>query len=158
MRSNYLSLAVSILIALAAGGIGSYFTLDQIPTWYAALSKPAISPPNWLFGPVWTTLYVLMATGAWLVYTQERDPARRHESLAIYAFQLALNTLWSIIFFTFHLLGIAFAELVIMWLAIAATIWAFARTSRTAAYLLVPYIMWVSFAGYLNYSLWTLNP
>ncbi|MEN9412949.1 MAG: hypothetical protein RLZZ342_36 [Candidatus Parcubacteria bacterium] len=157
MQSRYVSLVASILLALGAGAVGSVFTMSEIPTWYASLVQPWIAPPNWVFGPVWTTLYILMGTAAWIVYTQEKNAARRHESLALYALQLALNTLWSIIFFSLHALGLALAEIMLMWLAIAATMWAFARTSRTAAWLLAPYLAWVSFATYLNYLYWMLN-
>jgi tryptophan-rich sensory protein len=155
--NTYFSLALSILLSLAAGAIGSVFTYSEIPTWYASLVRPDIAPPNWVFGPVWTTLYILMGTAAWLVYTREKDAVRRRESLALYVLQLALNTLWSIIFFSLHALGLALAEVVLLWIAIVATLWAFARTSRIAALLLVPYLAWVSFAGYLTYSFWLLN-
>lgn len=150
-------LALSILIALAAGAIGSLFTYSEIPTWYAALVKPAISPPNWLFGPVWTTLYVLMGTAAWLVFRANGSSAAKRTALTVYGIQLILNALWSIIFFGMHALGVAFAELVALWIAIGTTIVLFARISRGAAWMLAPYIAWVSFAGSLNLMLWMLN-
>lgn len=131
--------------------------MSEIPTWYAALVKPAISPPNWVFGPVWTTLYILMAVAAWLVYLKGWEHPGVKAALAVYALQLVLNALWSYIFFGMHALGAAFVELVVLWLSIAATMYLFYAIAPLAAALLVPYLAWVSFAGCLNYLLWTLN-
>lgn len=159
--SRYLPLLVSILLALGAGLIGSAFTFAEIPTWYASLVMPAIAPPNWVFGPVWTTLYILMGIAAWMVWKAvvhtEGGRRAKRVALGVYVFQLALNTLWSLIFFGLHALGLALVELVVLWAAILATMVAFFPISRTAAWLLVPYLVWVSFAGYLNYSFWLLN-
>lgn len=155
--NTYLVLALSILLALAAGAIGSVATMSEIPTWYAALAKPSFSPPNWIFGPVWTTLYILMGTAAWLVWKADAVRTAKRRALLVYALQLALNTLWSFIFFGMHALGFALVEIVLLWLAIAATIYLFYPISRTASYLLAPYIAWVSFASFLNYTLWAMN-
>lgn len=154
---NWFVLAGFVALAQAAGIIGSFFTSPSIPTWYATLAKPELAPPNWVFAPVWTTLFLLMGVAAFLVWRRgfgRRDVKR---ALALFAFQLVLNTLWSIIFFGLQHPKGAFIEIIFLWLAIAATIGAFARVSRAAAWLLAPYIAWVSFAAYLNYALWTLN-
>lgn len=154
---NIITWGLSILLALAAGGIGSIFTMSEIPGWYATLVKPAISPPNWIFGPVWTTLYVLMGTAAWLVWQKGWDTPGVKLALSLYMLQLILNALWSFLFFGMHALGLAFLELVLLWLSIAGTMVLFYALSPLAAVLLIPYLAWVSFAGYLNYLLYTLN-
>ena len=125
--------------------------------WYAALVKPAWNPPGWVFGPVWTTLYLLMGTAAWLVWRRGGWGAQRRP-LSWFAAQLALNALWTPLFFGFHRIDLALLEIVVLWAAIVATIVAFARTSRAAAWLLAPYLAWVSFATFLTFTLWRLNP
>lgn len=146
-----------ILVCELAGIIGSVFTTPSIPGWYAALTKPPFNPPNWVFAPVWTILYALMGIAAYLVYEKglRRDDIRK--ALAVFAGQLILNALWSIVFFGAHLILGAAVLIVFLWGMIAATIWLFARISKAAAYLLVPYILWVSFATILNISLYVLN-
>ena len=139
-----------------AGIIGSVFTMPSIPTWYASLVKPMLNPPAWVFGPVWTTLYAMMGVSLWLVWRSARAHGKR-AAYVIFAVQLLLNTLWSIIFFGLHMPDVAFAVIVMLWAAIVATMVAAGRVSRMAAWLLVPYLLWVSFAGYLNFSLWQLN-
>jgi benzodiazapine receptor len=152
-----LRILVFVLVCLLAGFIGSIFTTPSIPGWYAGLTKPSFNPPNWIFAPVWTTLYVLMGLSAFLVY--EKGPKKRDvgTALAIFAVQLVLNALWSIIFFGAHLILGAAVLIVILWAMIVITIGLFSRISRAAAYLLVPYILWVSFATVLNISLYVLN-
>jgi len=150
-------LAVSVLICLAAGFIGSSFTTPSIATWYAQLQKPVFNPPNWIFAPVWTMLYLLMAIAAYLIWETGLVKKDARIALSIFALQLALNSLWSIIFFGWHSIPFAFVEILILWLAIVATIVLFNRISRTAAYLMAPYILWVSFAAVLNFSLMLLN-
>lgn len=162
-KKNILTLLAAIGISEGAGLIGSVFTAPSIPTWYASLQRPEFSPPNWIFGPVWTTLYALMGIAAWLVwssYAQASENKRKQirVALTLFGLQLVLNTLWSIIFFGWQNPGAAFAEISLLWLAILATIIAFARVSRPAAWLLLPYLLWVSFAAYFNYAIWTLNP
>jgi len=125
-------------------------------TWYSTLAKPALTPPSWVFAPAWTLLYALMALAAFIVWRRSRGPARRAALLA-FALQLALNLAWSPLFFTLHRPDLAFVDLVAMWIAIAATIVLFARVSRPAAWLLSPYLAWVTFAGYLNLGVWLLN-
>ncbi len=152
-----LILAFWILTAEMAGIIGSIFTVKNIPTWYASLAKPAFNPPAWVFGPVWTTLFLLMGIAAFLVW--QKGPSRKDVKVAltIFGLQLVLNTFWSIIFFSLHSLGWAFLELIVLWLVILANIIVFAKISKPAAWLLLPYILWVSFAGLLNFTLWQLN-
>ena len=154
---NPLKLLTAIVISEAAGIIGSLFTASAIPGWYASLIKPQLAPPNWVFGPVWTTLYALMGIAAFLVWKRGLERREVKTALAIFVGQLALNTLWSIIFFGLKNPGAAFIEIILLWLAILATIIAFAKISKPAAWLLVPYLLWVSFAGYLNYAIWALN-
>lgn len=155
--NNFFKLVITIIVSQLAGVIGSVFTVSSIPNWYAVLQKPSFSPPNWIFGPVWVTLYLLMGVAAFLVWRHgfERREVRR--ALAIFGGQLVLNTLWSIIFFGLRNPFWAFVEIIVLWLAILVMIFAFYKISRPAAYLLLPYILWVSFAGYLNYSIWILN-
>jgi benzodiazapine receptor len=149
------ALAGFVTICLAAGLLGSLATAPQIPTWYGTLNKPSWNPPSWVFAPVWTTLYVMMGVAGWLVW-KKLDSAR---GLLFRWFwlQLALNTIWPFVFFGLKQPGWAFAEIVLLWLAIAATLAAFHRTSGTAAVLLIPYLGWVSFAAYLNFTIWQLN-
>lgn len=150
-------LITAIAVSELAGVVGALSTTPSIGTWYATLVRPSFSPPNWVFAPVWATLFALMGIAAFLVW---QKGIRRHDvklALGIFAVQLVLNTLWSVIFFGLHAPGFAFAEILLLWAAILATIIAFARVSWPAAWLLAPYILWVSFAGYLNYCIWLLN-
>lgn len=151
-------LIIAIGISLLAGVAGSFFTTPAIQSgWYTELAKPALNPPAWIFGPVWTTLYVLMGIAAFLVWKKGLDRRDVKIALGIFIGQLVLNTLWSIIFFGLHSPGGALIEIVFLWLAILATIITFAKIFKPAAWLLVPYILWVSFAMYLNYSIYVLN-
>lgn len=150
-------LIVSILIPLVIGFIGSIATISEIPTWYSTLSKPSWSPPNWLFGPVWTTLYILMGIALFLVWREGLDRNDVRFALLIFALQLVLNLLWSIVFFSYHALFGSFILIMLLWIAILANIFAFYIISRPAGLLLVPYILWVSIASYLNYSVYLLN-
>jgi benzodiazapine receptor len=148
---------VSIVVCQAAGLIGSIATFPSIPTWYASLDKPPFNPPNWVFGPVWTTLYTLMGIAAFLVW---RKGIRNREvkiALGIFVVQLVLNTLWSVVFFGLNSLAGGLVVIVVLWIAILLTIITFFRMSKVAGALLVPYILWVSFATILNFSLWQLN-
>lgn len=155
--NNFYKLVIAIGVSELAGIIGSVFTTPSIAGWYAMLAKPEFSPPNWVFAPVWITLFVLMGIAAFLVWKQGLDRKDVKIALGIFIGQLVLNTLWSIIFFSLHSPGGALVEIIFLWLAILATIAAFYKISRPAAWLLVPYILWVSFAMYLNYSIWILN-
>ncbi|KKR21574.1 MAG: TspO and MBR like protein [Parcubacteria group bacterium GW2011_GWE2_39_37] len=155
-------LIIAIVISELAGIIGSVFTTPSIAGWYAGIVKPALNPPAWVFGPVWTTLFALMGIAAFLVWVSYAEASADKKkvikvALILFGVQLVLNTLWSIIFFGLHNPGGALIEIVILWLAILATVIAFAKISKPAAWLLLPYILWVSFAMYLNYAIWALN-
>ena len=145
-------LIVSIAIAEGAGIIGSIFTTPAIDGWYAGLGKPWFTPPAWVFAPVWTILFALMGVALYLVWETPASRPRKFIAVLIFFCQLALNVLWSYIFFHVQSPFEAFLEIIILWLAIALTIYVFAKISRKAAWLLVPYILWVSFAAVLNYN------
>ena len=134
-------MVIAIIVSELAGVIGSVFTISSIPTWYATLQKPILSPPNWIFGPVWTTLYFLMGAAAFLVWRHGLERKEVKTALTIFIGQLILNALWSIIFFGLHNPFWAFVEIILLWLAILWTIIAFYKISRPAAYLLLPYIL-----------------
>jgi len=122
--------------------------------WYASLAKPAWNPPGWIFGPVWTTLYLMMAVAAWLVW--RRDGWRR--TMGLYAVQLVLNAAWTPTFFGAQQIGWALVVILALWLAILATLLAFLRVRKAAGWLLAPYLAWVTFAAFLNFTLWRMNP
>jgi benzodiazapine receptor len=144
-----------VVLCLVAGFIGSLFTAPAVATWYRDLQKPAWSPPNWAFAPVWTALYVAMGVAAWLVW--RRAVPGVPAALALFAVQLALNVAWSGLFFGLHSPGTALLDIVLLWLAILATLVAFWRISPAAGILLLPYLGWVSFAASLNYTIWRMN-
>lgn len=155
-RSRWIGLLVFIGICLGAGGLGAIATTPEIEGWYKTIEKPSWNPPDYIFGPVWTTLYIMMAVAAWLVWKPEGfKPATT--PLTLFAIQLGLNVAWSWIFFGMHQPGWAFAEIVILWLLIVATTVAFFRRSKVAGGLMVPYLAWVSFASVLNFAIWRLN-
>lgn len=147
----------SVAVSQLAGAIGSVFTVKSIPGWYATIAKPSFSPPNWVFGPVWATLYTLMGLAAWLVWRQRGTNPNVRAALVLFAVQLVLNAVWSIIFFGAHAIGWAFVEIVALWIAILLTTVWFFRVSHAAGILMIPYLLWVSFAAVLNFSLWRLN-
>ena len=149
-------LAVFILVCFAAAGLGGIVTTPNIPTWYAGLAKPAWTPPDWIFGPVWALRYLMMATSAWIVWRQT-GLAGAKLPLTVFAIQLALNSLWSVLFFGLQSPGAAAVEIVLLWAAILATLIAFWKRSNLAGVLLVPYLAWVSFASVLNFTIWRLN-
>ena len=155
---NIVKLTVALVVCELTGVIGAVFTTPAIPVWYATLVKPSFNPPAWIFAPVWTILYTLMGIAVYLVWS--KGPKRKEVKIAlgIFSVQLILNVLWSFIFFGNQNIGGAFLEIIFLWVAILATIVAFHRISRTAAWILVPYIVWASFAGYLNYFIWQMNP
>lgn len=142
-----------LLLCFAVSALGAFFMPGE---WYAALAKPPWNPPSWIFGPVWTVLYAMMAVAAWLVW-QRGGWAVQGRPLKLFLVQLGLNGLWSPIFFGLHEPGVAFAEIILLWLAILVTLVSFWRVHRSAAWLLVPYLAWVSFAAVLNGTLWRLN-
>jgi tryptophan-rich sensory protein len=153
-RAQRRPLYLFLIATLAVGASASVFTEPNIPIWYAGLNHPAIAPPNWVFAPVWTTLYVLMAVAAWLSW--KRTGLKSPEMLA-FAIQLALNFAWSLIFFSLHRIGLALVEIVVLDLAILATLVLFWRRSLWAGLLLVPYLGWTCFASLLTYEFWRLN-
>lgn len=155
--SNTFKLIIAIVVSELAGIIGSVFTASSVAGWYKTLIRPDIAPPSWVFGPVWTTLFALMGIAAFLIWKKGIDRKDVRIALYIFAGQLVLNTLWSILFFGMQNPGAAFVEIIILWIAILATIISFAKISKAAGWLLIPYILWVSFAAYLNYSFWILN-
>lgn len=142
-----------VLACFAAAASGAMFMPGE---WYASIQKPPWNPPSWLFGPVWTTLYFMMATAAWLVWRQGGFAAQRRP-LGWFLAQLALNAAWTPIFFGLHWMGVALLEMLLLWGGILLTINSFRKTSRPAAWLLAPYLGWVSFAAVLNFTLWRLN-
>ena len=152
-----IKLVIALVICQLAGVIGSLFTAPAIGTWYAALEKPAFTPPNWIFSPVWISLYVLMGIAAFLVWNKGFSARGVKPALAFFGAQLVLNTLWSILFFGCRSPFLAFVEIVALWLAIAVTVATFYRVSKPAALLLVPYLLWVSFAAALNFAIFRLN-
>jgi tryptophan-rich sensory protein len=155
-RTRWIGLAVFVAICLGAGGLGAIAAAPEIEGWYSTLSKPTWNPPDSVFGPVWTTLFVLMAIAGWLVWKPAGFKAAAMP-LTLFGVQLLLNVAWSWIFFGMHQPGWAFVEVVILWLAIVATTVAFFRCSKVAGWLLVPYMAWVSFASILNFAIWRLN-
>ena len=149
----WLALGGWLLLCFAAAALGGFFMPGE---WYASLEKPSWNPPGWVFGPVWTALYATMAVAAWLVWRRGGFAAQRRP-LLLFIVQITLNAAWTPLFFGLRRPGVAFAEIVLLWLAIAATLLVFARVSRPAAWLLVPYLAWVGFAAVLNFTLWRLN-
>ncbi|MEO6313959.1 MAG: TspO/MBR family protein [Chitinophagaceae bacterium] len=155
--SNTSKLIISIVLTVGLGSLGGIFTAAEIPNWFAQLHKPSWNPPNGLFAPVWTTLYLLMGIALYLVWKSPAAPDPKRWAIIIFIAQFALNFSWSFIFFRQHQMGWAFVEIIVLWLAIFCTIVAFSRINKTAAWLLVPYISWVSFAAILNYTIWQMN-
>jgi tryptophan-rich sensory protein len=153
-----IQIIISVLIAQAAGAIGAVATQSSVSTWYTTLDKPWFTPPNWLFGPAWITLYTLMGIAAWLVWKKGgfSDQAVR-AALIAYGVQLLINTTWSPVFFGARAPGAGLIVIVVMLVAIVVTIYLFARHSKAAAWLMVPYVLWVSYATALNFEIWRLN-
>lgn len=151
--TQVIGLIVALLICYAAAGIGGIFTGPAIQSgWYATLPRPPWTPPSWLFGPVWTLLYTLMAIAAWLVW--RADNARgKSSALTLFGIQLALNVLWSVLFFGLRAPALGLLDIVFLWLAILATLVSFRRVTPAAGWLLLPYLLWVSFAVALNYAI-----
>ncbi len=153
---NITELIISIVICEAIGLIGSVFTTPSIGSWYADLQKPGFTPPNWVFAPVWTTLFLLM--GISLYFLVEKGIGKDvRTGLVVFGVQLALNLIWSILFFGLHKIFLSLIEIVVLWIAILATIIWFWKVRKISAYLLIPYIVWVTVAALLNYYIWLLN-
>lgn len=150
MPKDFPKLIFAIGICLGAGGIGAIFTSSAIPTWYVTLNKPFFSPPNWVFGPIWTILYILMGISLYLVWRKKKVPT-------VFWVQLILNAVWSIIFFGIKNPTLALADIIALWVTIIFTIKAFSKINKLAGRLLFPYLLWVTFASILNLSIVLLN-
>lgn len=148
---------ISLLIPLAIGFTASLVTRPEIPGWYAALQKPSFNPPPWLFAPVWTGLYIMMAIAAYLVWAKRNRAAAFYTATSIYCIQLLLNFSWSIVFFGMHQVFWALIIIILLWVSIVLNMIWFHRFSKTASWLLVPYLLWVSFASVLNLYIYLLN-
>ena len=147
-------LTLCIVVCVGAGWLGSLLTRPALMTWYEGLSKPDWTPPNWLFAPVWTIMYVAMAIAAWLVWRRSGLAA---VPMQLFLLQLLLNVAWSAVFFRFRSPGWAFLEIVALWCAILFTAIAFGRAAPVAGWLMIPYLVWVSYAAALNFAIWRLN-
>ncbi len=175
---NIFKFVIAITISELAGVLGSLFTIPAVTTWYATLTKPQFSPPNWIFGPVWTTLYFLIGISLYLVWKNDfkilhpmslkkswnawsgqlwAGPLQKINIIAIFAVQYTLNVLWSLVFFGLHSPGIAFSVIVALWISIVYLMINFYRVSKASAWILLPYFLWVTFAAYLNYAIFSLN-
>ncbi|MCC7571566.1 tryptophan-rich sensory protein [Candidatus Micrarchaeota archaeon] len=160
MKNEKIVLVGFIVVCLLAGFLGSFFTASAIPTWYSGLNKPFFNPPNWLFAPVWTALYIMMAIAGFLAWKEGwgvKNKKNIKTALTLFFVQLFLNFLWSVLFFGMKNPFLAFIEIIILWIFIILTTIQFYKISKNAAYLMIPYILWVSFATILNYSIWILN-
>ncbi|HJW90296.1 MAG TPA: TspO/MBR family protein [Anaerolineales bacterium] len=154
---NVIALPIAILIPLAVGSIGGLITFEAIPTWYRELVRPAWNPPDWVFGPVWTALYIMMGLSTWLVWRMGWHVPRVRLALGMFALQLGLNFLWSVIFFGLKEIGLAFFDIIVLLVVIAITGLRFLSLEPLAGVLMFPYFMWVTFAAFLNAAIWWLN-
>lgn len=155
-KIHVLKLITAIFLPIAIGAFGGWITSQAIPDWYEQLKKPIFNPPMWLFGPVWTILYFLMGFSFYLIWKQEPSSSR-NVALWLFAIQLLLNLGWTILFFNFHWIGLAFVEIIILWVVIFAMFIQFYPLNIIAAYLNLPYLLWISFAAILNGSIYFLN-
>jgi len=153
-KNQWLVLGGLVLLCLAVGGIGGAASSAAIDGWYRMIAKPSWTPPDWVFGPVWTVLYIMMAVAAWLVW---KTGDRVRPAMVLFFLQLALNLAWTFLFFNAQSPGLALVEIVFLWLSVAATMLAFFGRHVTAGWLFVPYLAWVSFAGILNAAIWMMN-
>lgn len=154
---DFLHLMVAVVVSELAGIIGSVFTTSSVSSWYPTLVQPELAPPSWVFGPVWTTLYALMGIAAFLVWKKGWDRADVRFALGLFFVQLVVNSLWSFVFFGAQNIGGALIVIALLWTLIILTIIFFGKLSKIAGWLLVPYLLWVSFASYLNYAYFLLN-
>lgn len=149
-------LLISILLPIALGAIAGMFTSQSVPEWYATLNRPSFNPPNWIFGPVWTTLYIIMGISLFLIWKQDVSK-KRNFAILIFMIQLILNFGWSFIFFYFNMIGIALLEIVLLWFSIITMLVLFYKIKPIASYINIPYLLWVTFATVLNASYYLLN-
>jgi tryptophan-rich sensory protein len=157
MKKNIFKFLFAVIICQLVGVLGSIFTVPSINGWYASLQKPVFNPPNWIFGPVWITLFFLMGISLYLILNKDLKSKEVKKGLLLFAVQLILNVRWSFLFFYLHNPSGAFLDIVLLWLAIILTIIQFHKIEKKAAYLLLPYLIWVTFAAFLNFSIWQLN-
>lgn len=157
-KIKIIPLLASLSLPFLAGSIGSYFTFPAINSWYKTLEKPFFSPPNWVFGPVWTLLYIFMGISLYLIYTRDTKDIAKSKGLKVFLIQLALNSLWSIAFFGLKSPLTALGIILVLWVLILLTIKYFMKINKAAGWLLIPYLAWVSFATILNSSIVVLNP
>jgi tryptophan-rich sensory protein len=155
---NWMKLLISLGLPLAAGAIAGMFTTSEINGWFQTIKKPAWQPPNWVFGPVWTVLYVLMGIAFYLIWKTDVPVKQKRMAITLWIVQLVFNFFWSYIFFKKHQIDWALGEIVVLWFFILLTILSFGRISKTAAWMMVPYISWVTFASLLTLSIYQLNP
>ncbi len=155
--SNFFGYIIAILISQSAGIIGSVFTAKSVKTWYLTLQKPFFNPPGWIFGPVWIFLYTLMGISSYMIWQDRAINNLVKPALIIFGVHLVLNALWSILFFGLKNPGLAFIEIIVLLIFIVIIIFLFYKINPRAAYLLIPYLVWVSFASILNFSIWKLN-
>jgi translocator protein len=155
-RSNIIKLVVSLTLPLSVGAVAGMFTSRAVPNWYASLNRPSFSPPNWVFGPVWTTLYILLGISFFHIW-KENHSQKKNLAIKIFAIQMLLNFAWSFIFFYFNMIGIALLEIIFLWISISTMIYLFYKIKPLAAYLNIPYLLWVSFAAILNAGYYFLN-
>ena len=151
-----LKFLISILLPLSLGAIAGMFTSQSVPEWYAALNRPSFNPPNWIFGPVWTTLYILMGISFFLIWKQEASKVR-NRAILIFLLQLLLNFAWSFIFFYFNMIGLALVEIILLWISIVMMLVVFYKIKPIASYINIPYLLWVTFATVLNAGYYFLN-
>jgi translocator protein len=154
---QWLVLAALMALCLTVGATGGFATSQSVGGWYLTINRPAWNPPSWVFAPVWTVLYIMMAVAAWLVWIRDARFAGVRLALVFFFAQLFFNFLWAFIFFSAHAIGWALADIVILWVLVALTAWAFFGVSRLAGALMLPYLAWTSFAGFLNFTIWQMN-
>lgn len=155
-RSDIIKLVISILVPLAPGAIAGRFTAQAVPEWYASLNRPSFNPPNWIFGPVWTVLYVLLGISLYLIWKQIPSK-QRNNALLIFSLQMFLNFIWSFVFFYFNQIGLALIVIIGLWISIVFMLISFYKLKPSAAYLNLPYLLWVTFASVLNAGYFILN-
>ena len=156
-KFNFVAFIINLAIPLVIGAIGAYFTASSVDGWYRTINKPSFNPPDGIFGPVWTSLYILMGISAYLVWQKRDQIVHFPRTVAIYLIQLVLNLLWSFVFFYAHELGLALIEIIALWIAIIINARVFYKIDKTAGLLFIPYILWVSFASVLTYNIFALN-
>jgi tryptophan-rich sensory protein len=155
-KSNIIKLAISLVIPLAVGSIAGIVTAQSVSTWYASLNRPSFAPPNWLFGPVWTSLYILLGISFFIIWKQ--NPSKeRNRAIAVFLLQMFLNFGWTFCFFYFKIIGLALVEIIVLWITIVAMLFLFYKIKPVAAYLNFPYLLWVSFATVLTAGYYFLN-